>query len=95
MLSATAGIVTKIGQDRLGGNVVLVLGPGGRSYYYAHLSHHAELLRTGDDVIPGDVLGYVGNTGNARGTPPHLHFGIYTSSGVIDPLPLVTEGALE
>jgi len=37
------------------------------------------------------VLGYVGTTGNADGTPPHLHFGVYTTTGAIDPLPLLTD----
>jgi murein DD-endopeptidase MepM/ murein hydrolase activator NlpD len=37
------------------------------------------------------VLGYVGTTGNAQGTPPHLHFGVYTPSGAINPLPMLTD----
>jgi murein DD-endopeptidase MepM/ murein hydrolase activator NlpD len=37
------------------------------------------------------VLGYVGSTGNADGTPPHLHFGVYTATGAINPLPLLTD----
>jgi murein DD-endopeptidase MepM/ murein hydrolase activator NlpD len=37
------------------------------------------------------VLGYVGTTGNAQGTPPHLHFGVYTMTGAINPLPLLTD----
>jgi murein DD-endopeptidase MepM/ murein hydrolase activator NlpD len=40
--------------------------------------------------MPGDVVGYVGNTGNARGTPPHLHYGVYTwGAGAINPFPLL------
>jgi murein DD-endopeptidase MepM/ murein hydrolase activator NlpD len=39
------------------------------------------------------VLGYVGTTGNAQGTPPHLHFGVYTFNGAINPLPLLTDRA--
>ena len=91
VLSATSGIVVKIGIDRLGGNVVLVLGAGNRSYYYAHLSRYAEDLQVGDEVRPGTLLGYVGTTGNARGTPPHLHFAVYTPGGAMDPLPLLTD----
>jgi murein DD-endopeptidase MepM/ murein hydrolase activator NlpD len=41
-------------------------------------------------VQAGTVLGYVGTTGNARGTPPHLHYGIYTARGAISPYPLLT-----
>jgi hypothetical protein len=40
-------------------------------------------------VEKGDTLGLMGNTGNARTTPPHLHFGIYTFGGAVDPLPFV------
>jgi hypothetical protein len=43
----------------------------------------------GDVVVEGSVLGSVGDTGNARGTPPHLHYGVYASDGAIDPLPLL------
>ena len=58
------------------------------SHYYAHLERPA--VTTGEHVTVGDVVGYVGNTGNARTTPPHLHFGIYRrGEGPIDPLPFV------
>lgn len=87
--SATEGYVVKIGESALGGNTIFVLGAGGRSYYYAHLDAYAERLAVGDYVTPGTVLGYVGTTGNAAGTAPHLHFGVYASGGAIDPLPLL------
>ena len=74
----------------MGGNTVLVLGAGGRSYYYAHLDGYAPGLAVGDYVTQEAVLGYVGTTGNAAGTAPHLHFGVYTPGGAIDPLPLLT-----
>jgi len=45
-------------------------------------------IASGDTVKRGDVLGFVGNTGNARTTPPHLHFGIY-SGGPVDPVPFL------
>lgn len=89
--SATAGIVIRIGEQTLGGKTVSVIGPGGRIYYYAHLHRYAEPLAIGDQVRPGTVLGFVGNTGNARTTPPHLHFGVYTTAGAIDPYPLLTD----
>jgi peptidoglycan LD-endopeptidase LytH len=89
--SATDGIVVRIGHNRLGGNVVLVVGGGGRTYYYAHLDTHARGLEVGDLVHIGSVLGYVGTTGNARGTPPHLHFGVYSGSGAMNPLPLLID----
>ena len=74
-----------------GGQTVSVIGAGGRVYYYAHLDAYAPGLQIGDRVNTRTVLGYVGTTGNAQGTPPHLHFGIYTSSGAINPLPLLSD----
>ena len=91
VLSATRGFVYNIGENNLGGQTVSVIGSGGRVYYYAHLDKYAPNLQVGDRVTTRTVLGYVGTTGNAQGTPPHLHFGIYTSSGAIDPLPLLTD----
>ncbi|AZG16611.1 M23 family metallopeptidase [Cupriavidus pauculus] len=89
VLSATEGIVTRVGTNRLGGNVVWVMGPGRQMHYYAHLDGYAP-IRAGDRVAPGTPLGYVGDTGNARGTPPHLHYGVYGAGGAINPYPLLT-----
>ena len=91
VLSATTGYVVKIGEDNLGGHTVSVVGDGGRKYYYAHLDSYAPRLEVGDYVTRKTVLGYVGTTGNADGTPPHLHFGVYASDGAIDPLPLLSD----
>jgi peptidoglycan LD-endopeptidase LytH len=89
--SATDGIVLRIGDAGIGGNAVFVLGAGGRVYYYAHLSRFAENLNVGDKVTPDSLLGYVGNTGDARTTPPHLHFGVYSSAGAVNPLTLLSD----
>lgn len=86
--STTAGLIARVGSNRLGGKVVWVIGPGGQRHYYAHLSRFAA-IHSGQPVAAGDLLGYVGTTGNARGTPPHLHYGIYTLSGAINPYPLL------
>lgn len=91
VLSATEGYVTKVGENLLGGNTVSVIGAGGRVYYYAHLDQYAPNLSEGDHVTTETLLGYVGTTGNAQGTPPHLHFGVYTSAGAINPLPLLID----
>ena len=91
--SATEGYVLRVGESPRGGKTVFVLGAGGRRYYYAHLDAHAEGLAAGDHVTPDSLLGYVGTTGNAQGTPPHLHFGVYTAAGAINPLPLLTDRA--
>ena len=91
ILSATAGYVYNVGENNLGGQTVSVIGAGGRVYYYAHLDSYAPGIQVGDPVTTRTVLGYVGTTGNAQGTPPHLHFGVYTSAGAINPLPLITD----
>nr|WP_246351441.1 M23 family metallopeptidase [Deinobacterium chartae] len=90
ILSTTRGVVERIGENRLGGRTVTILGPGGHHHYYAHLERYPD-LEVGDWVEPGDVVGYVGDSGNARGTPPHLHYGIYRPGWeAINPYPLLT-----
>jgi murein DD-endopeptidase MepM/ murein hydrolase activator NlpD len=89
--SATRGYIYHIGENNLGGNTVSVIGAGGRVYYYAHLESYAPMIEEGDQVNTSTVLGYVGTTGNAVGTPPHLHFGVYGSGGAINPLTLLID----
>ena len=91
VLSATSGYIFNIGENNLGGQTVSVISKGGRIYYYAHLDSYASGIKIGDRVTTRTVLGYVGTTGNAQGTPPHLHFGVYTPSGAINPLPMLTD----
>jgi murein DD-endopeptidase MepM/ murein hydrolase activator NlpD len=87
--SATPGIVLTVGTNRLGGRIVRVLGPGPMWHYYAHLERYGA-FHPGDVVQAGDVLGYVGDSGNARGTPPHLHYGIYRfEGGAVNPYPFL------
>ncbi|MBI2073846.1 MAG: M23 family metallopeptidase [Gemmatimonadetes bacterium] len=85
VLAAAAGWVSWVGTNRLGGNVVWLRDARyGRRLYYAHLDRHA--VEEDRWVEPGDTLGFVGNTGNARTTRPHLHFGIYIrGEGPVDP----------
>jgi murein DD-endopeptidase MepM/ murein hydrolase activator NlpD len=90
--SATTGYVLNIGENNLGGQTVSVAGAGGRVYYYAHLDCYARNLHEGDHVTTRTILGYVGTTGNAAGTPAHLHFGVYgLAGGAINPLPLLSD----
>jgi murein DD-endopeptidase MepM/ murein hydrolase activator NlpD len=91
VLSATSGVVIGIGQRDLGGQTVAIVGGGGRTYYYAHLDRYAEGLGVGDTVTTNTVIGYVGNTGNARTASPHLHFGVFGRRGAVDPLPLLRD----
>ena len=68
------------GTDGLGGIVVHVYASANADYVYnAHLIQHAGV--DGQQVKPGDVIGYVGNTGNAAGTPPHDHFEYHPGGG--------------
>ena len=88
VLSATRGVVASVREGGLGGRQVWILGPARERHYYAHLDEWQPGLAAGDVVEPGTPLGTVGTTGNARGTPPHLHYGIYGAKGAYDPLPL-------
>lgn len=88
-VAAVDGRVVRVGYSGLGGKVVwLADEQRTRFFYYAHLDSFAAL--EGSEVRAGDVLGYVGNTGNARTTPPHLHFGVYAPRAV-DPHPYLHE----
>lgn len=87
--SATVGVIADVREGGLGGRQVWVIGPARERYYYAHLDDWAEGLARGQVVQPGDLLGHVGDSGNARGTPTHLHWGIYGADGARDPLPLL------
>lgn len=87
-VAAADGYITGVREGGIGGKTVW-LRPEGKAYtlYYAHLDK--QLVHEGQQVKKGDVVGLVGNTGNARFTPSHLHFGVYTFKGAIDPLPFV------
>jgi murein DD-endopeptidase MepM/ murein hydrolase activator NlpD len=90
VFSATEGYVLRRGYGELGGNYVYVIGKGGVRYYYAHLDSFSENIDIGTKVTLDTVLGYVGTTGNASGTPPHLHFGMY-KDGAQNPYGLLVE----
>jgi len=88
VLAISEGTVTRVNENNLGGKVVW-MRPKGKDYtlYYAHLDE--QIAVEGQEVKVGDTLGLMGNTGNARTTPTHLHFGIYTSNGAVNPLPFI------
>ncbi len=91
VFSATSGYVLRVGVGDLGGNYMYIVGPGGVRYYYAHFDSIAKGISRGDEVTSDTVLGFVGTTGNAVGTPPHLHFGVYGSHGPENPYPLLSD----
>jgi murein DD-endopeptidase MepM/ murein hydrolase activator NlpD len=77
VLAADDGKLAKISSNRAGGLALFQVDPSGRFvYYYAHLAGYADGLREGQDVKKGDVIGYVGATGNAADNAPHLHFAV-------------------
>lgn len=86
--ATTQGIVRKVGENTLGGRVVVIVGPGGAGHYYAHLEDYAD-IEVNDWVDAGDIIGYVGDSGNAKGTPPHVHYGIYINGEAVNPYPLL------
>ncbi len=72
------GTVAKLFTSQRGGLTVYLFDPGGvYCYYYAHLDRYAEGLAEGQTVSRGQVVGYVGTTGNAPPNTPHLHFAIF------------------
>ncbi|MEM7737566.1 MAG: M23 family metallopeptidase [Deinococcota bacterium] len=89
--AAADGIITRITDRTLGGTSLFITVRGGHRHYYTHLDAYAEGIYVGQPITTDTLIGYVGNTGNARTTPPHLHFGVYTASGAIDPLPLLRD----
>ncbi|MBZ0114879.1 MAG: M23 family metallopeptidase [Thermoanaerobaculia bacterium] len=95
VVSPVDGVVLSIGVNRLGGNVVRILGPGRQVHYLAHLEGYGP-IREYSRVRRGEVVGFVGNSGNAKGTPTHLHYGIYVGTlGAINPYPLLTHDVSE
>lgn len=85
VIAAADGIVLSVDTTTLGGRVVWQRTSDGRyGLYYAHLDR--PLVQEGQAILAGDTVGLVGNTGNARTTPPHLHFAVYgRREGAVDP----------
>jgi hypothetical protein len=89
VLAVADGIITDVGNNKLGGKVVWQHdAERDVTYYYAHLN--SQSVQQGDRVSAGTTIGTVGNTGNARTTPPHLHFAVYRPGRVaINPVPFI------
>jgi len=99
VLAAADGEIVRFWNSELGGTSIYQADTSGQLiYYYAHLSSRAEHLSEGDRVRQGEIIGYVGATGNA--TTPHLHFEIHRTSGArrwwggraVNPYPYLTSG---
>ena len=94
VLAVTDGTLFLVGWNTIGGNRFWLRDLQGNEFYYAHLSAFTPLARDGAHVKAGDVIGFVGATGDAAGTPTHLHFEVHPAAllgmgydGVIDPYP--------
>lgn len=77
ILAVANGLVFSVGRERLGGNRLWLRDTRGNEFYYAHLSAYSPLAVNGAIVRAGDVLGFVGDTGDAEGSPYHLHFEVH------------------
>jgi murein DD-endopeptidase MepM/ murein hydrolase activator NlpD len=92
LLAVATGIVFSVGPNPIGGLRLWLRDEQGNEFYYAHLEAFSPLAVDGARVETGDVLGYVGNTGDAERTPPHLHFEVHPArflglgyDGAVDP----------
>lgn len=86
-IAASDGMISFIGTQSKAGKCVWLVNDSGVSFFYAHLDRFAAGLYEGKPVRSGDVLGYVGRTGNARKSGPHLHFAIHRESQALNPYP--------
>jgi peptidoglycan LD-endopeptidase LytH len=78
VLAVENGTIAKLFNSKAGGLTIYQYDPSGRlAYYYAHLERYADGLREGQSVVQGEVLGYVGTSGNAPVNTPHLHFAVF------------------
>jgi murein DD-endopeptidase MepM/ murein hydrolase activator NlpD len=97
VVSAAEGVIIGNRETQIGGTVLWILGRGRRLYYYAHLRELAPAKQVGHYIATGEPIGTVGNSGNARNTVSHLHFGVFTVLSdfypmqyeAIDPYPLL------
>ena len=94
LLAVTDGTVFSVGWNKIGGNRLWLLDEQGNQFYYAHLSAFSTAAVNGARVKAGQVVGFMGNTGDAEGTPVHLHFEVHPVSflylgydGAVDPTP--------
>lgn len=96
ILAVAAGTLYSIGWNDIGGYRVWLRDGSGNQFYYAHLSAYSPLAVEGKAVDAGDVIGFVGDTGDAEGGSPHLHFEIHPAAmiglgydGVVAPYPFL------
>jgi len=72
------GTIAKLFDSKAGGHTIYQFDPSGRlAYYYAHLERYADGVHEGQVVAQGEIIGYVGTSGNAPPNTPHLHFAVF------------------
>ena len=79
----------RFSSNSLGGRSTHIYSDNGVVYYYTHLERHPSDMKSGQRVKKGDIVGYLGNSGNARYTSPHLHFEIRPNGVAVNPYPTV------
>jgi murein DD-endopeptidase MepM/ murein hydrolase activator NlpD len=90
VIAVSRGIVVRMGVAKLGGNKLWLKATDGTEYYYAHLSAFVAGFTDGTIVEAGDTIGFLGDSGNARGTPPHVHFEVHPGGGgPVNPYPFL------
>ncbi|MEJ0001845.1 MAG: peptidoglycan DD-metalloendopeptidase family protein [bacterium] len=89
VVSPTEAVVLSTGTGDSAGNYVYTANPGGETFAYMHLDEIADISE-GDVLETGDLIGYVGNTGNAAGGATHLHFEVREDKTATDPFPRLT-----
>jgi murein DD-endopeptidase MepM/ murein hydrolase activator NlpD len=92
VVAVADGTVENVGSLKISGNRLWVYADTGDQFFYAHLSAFSPDAVDHRHVRAGTVLGYVGNTGDAEPTPPHVHFEIHPDGGkAVDPHPFLVE----
>jgi len=97
IVAVADGVLFSVGWNAIGGRRLWLRDREGNYFYFAHLSAFAEVAADGARVLAGTVIGYVGDSGDAEGTPPHLHFEVHPVSllslgydGAVNPFPYVS-----
>ena len=97
-MAVTDGVIRRLYRSKTGG-ISIYLFDGSQEYcfFYGHLDHYAKGLHEGQEVTKGEVIGYVGYTGNAKRSAPHLHFAVsltgpkhlWYGGTAVDPYPIL------
>ena len=92
VVAVTDGKLAKVGTLPISGNRLWLTSPGGDAFFYAHMSAFSDEAVDGAEVKAGTVIGFVGNTGDAEPTPPHVHFEVHPggmAQDAVDPHPIL------